>query len=90
MCIAIMIGQKEKKCQHISQCTLSMLQTIDPMVIPSYLKTTVFPCAKRFFSACKGGTSTGIDMMAQRAYYPALKDRFFDILYNFGFIDVLA
>ena len=63
MCIAIMIGQKEKKCHHISQCTLSKLQPINPMVILSYLKTTVFPYEMWFFSACQGGTSTGFDML---------------------------
>ena len=51
MCIAIMIGQKEKKCHRISQCTLSKLQPINPMVILSYLKTTLFPCAKHGISA---------------------------------------
>ena len=90
MCIAIMIGQKEKKCHHIGQRTLCKLQPIDPMVILSYLKTTLFPCAERFFSACKGGTSTGIDMLAQRAYEPGLTVHFFDISNNFGFIDILA
>ena len=77
VCIAIMIGQKGKKCHHISQCTLSKLQPIDPMVILSYLKTTMFPCAKQFFSACKGGTSTGFDMLAQRAYEPGLREALF-------------
>ena len=90
MCIAIMIGQKEKKCHHIGQRTLCKLQPIDPMVILSYLKMTLFPCAERFFSACKGGTSTGFDMLAQRAYVRELMEHFFDILYNFGFIDILA
>ena len=77
VCIAIMIGQKGKKCHHISQSTLSKLQPIDPMVILSYLKTTMFPCAKPFFSACKGGTSTGFDMLAQRAYEPGLMEALF-------------
>ena len=68
MCIAIMIGQKEKKCHHIGQHTLCKLQPIDPMVILSYLKMTMFPRAERFFSACKGGTSARFDMLDHMAY----------------------
>ena len=81
---------KGKKCHHIGQRTLCKLQPIDPMVILSYLKMTLFPCAEQFFSAFKGGTSTGFDMLAQRAYVRELREHFFDILYNFGFIHILA
>ena len=77
VCIAIMIGQKGKKCHHISQCTPSKLQPIDPMVILSYLKMTLFPCANQLISACKVGTSTGFDMLAQRAYDQTFKKAFF-------------